>query len=65
MSDDTYKTGVRGKLMISGSFQFRDKDGKVIQEMTILPGSGIPLDRFTPQEQQQLIERYGNGSDNR
>lgn len=56
---------MKGKLMISGAFQFKDKDGKVLSEMRILPGSGIPLDKFTPEQQTQLIKEYGNGPDHR
>jgi hypothetical protein len=60
----SYQSGVKGKLLISGSFQFKDKDGKVVGEMKIKDGA-IPLNRFSPEEQQQLIKDYGHGTDNR
>jgi hypothetical protein len=62
---EPWKTGAKGRLNISGTFQFKDKDGKTVGEMQILPGSGIPLDRFTPEQQQQLIKEYGHGADHR
>ena len=60
----SYQAGVNGKLLIAGSFQFKDKDGNVVGEMKIKDGA-IPLDRFTPEEQQQLIKEYGNGTHDR
>jgi hypothetical protein len=59
-----YQGGMKGKLKISGAFQFKDKDGKVLSEMRIVNGE-IPLDRFTPEEQTQLIKELGHGTDHR
>jgi hypothetical protein len=59
----SYQSGVKGKLGIKGTLTFRDKDGKVVGT-TEMNGS-IPLNRFTPEEQQQLIKDYGHGTDNR
>jgi hypothetical protein len=59
----SYQAGVKGRLGIKGVLTFRDKDGNVVGT-TDMDGS-IPLDRFTQEEQQQLIKDYGHGTDNR
>ena len=59
-----YQGGIKGKLLISGAFQFKDKDGNVLSEMKIINGE-IPLDRFTTEQQAQLLKDYGHGSDHR
>ncbi len=57
------QAGMKGKLGIKGALQFRDKDGKVLSVMEF--DGSVPLDRFSPAEQAQLVREYGNGSDNR
>jgi hypothetical protein len=48
---------------IKGVLTFRDKDGNVVGT-TEMNGS-VPLDRFPPEEQQQLIKDYGHGTHDR
>ena len=59
----TDHAGLKGKLNIKGALQFRDKDGNVLSTMEI--DGAVPLDRFSPEQQQQLIKDYGHGADHR
>ena len=54
---------IKGKLLIKGAFQFRDKDGNVLSTMEV--DGAVPLDRFTPDQQQQLLKDIPHGTDNR
>lgn len=59
----SWNSGLKGKLNIKGAFQFRDKDGNVLSTMEV--DGSIPLDRFTPEQQQQLLKDIPHATDNR
>ena len=50
-----FNTGVKGRIGISGSFECKDKDGRVLK--TIEVKGSVPLDQLglTPEEAQELI----------
>lgn len=54
----TFKTGMGGKLGISGTLEFRNKAGEVIK--TIELNGQIPLSQLgmTPEQAQQLIQQH-------
>ncbi len=59
-------TSVQAKLVVTGSFECLDKDGKVLK---VIEGSGsFPLEQLgmTVEQAQELISKeQGNGLDNR
>lgn len=62
---NTQTAGLGARLVISGSFECLDKDGKVLK---VIEGRGeFPLEQLgmSVEEAQQLVKEQGNGLDDR
>lgn len=59
----SFSTGMGAKLGINGTFECKDKDGNVLETITL--NGAIPLEKLglTVEEAQQLIKETNHGSD--